>query len=139
MQDDNVKVTCAGVDHPPIKMALAYRFDTANRSVVFSGGTRKTDTLIALVKAADVLVCEGQYLLELKDLPPGRPAANLQLRSTTAFKSAGAAALSAHPYRFHIRSRTSGQGQSRRFDDVRDVSASPSAAAEPVYHGEPAR
>jgi hypothetical protein len=35
MQDDNVKVTCALVDHPPIKMALAYRFDTANRSVVF--------------------------------------------------------------------------------------------------------
>lgn len=30
-------------------------------------------------------------------------------------------------------------GQSRRFDDVRDVSASPSAAAEPVHHGEPAR
>jgi len=33
----------------------------------------------------------------------------------------------------------SGWGQSRRFDDVRDVSASPSAAAEPVHHGEPAR
>jgi hypothetical protein len=68
MQDDNVKVTCAGVDHPPIKMALAYRFDTANRPVVFSGGTRKTDSLNALVKAADILVCEGQYLPGIRGL-----------------------------------------------------------------------
>src|SRR6266700_2175383 len=36
MQDGNVKVTCALVDHPPIPVALSYRFDTPNRSVVFS-------------------------------------------------------------------------------------------------------
>ena len=29
MQDDNVKVTAALVDHPPIEKAFAYRFDTA--------------------------------------------------------------------------------------------------------------
>lgn len=68
MQDDNVKVTCALVDHPPIKMALAYRFDTANRSVVFLRQYPKTDSLIALAKAADVLVCEGQFLPGIRGL-----------------------------------------------------------------------
>jgi ribonuclease BN (tRNA processing enzyme) len=62
MQDDNVKVTCVLADHPPLPVALSYRFDTADRSVVFSGDTRKTDALINLAKGADVFVCEAQYL-----------------------------------------------------------------------------
>ena len=68
MEDGNVKVTCALVDHPPIKIAFAYRFDTANRSIVFSGDTRKTDSLIQLARGADVLVCEGQYLPGIRGL-----------------------------------------------------------------------
>ncbi|MCK1537597.1 MULTISPECIES: MBL fold metallo-hydrolase [unclassified Bradyrhizobium] len=62
MQDDNVKVSCVLADHPPIPVALSYRFDTADRSIVFSGDTRKTDALINLAKGADVFVCEAQYL-----------------------------------------------------------------------------
>jgi ribonuclease BN (tRNA processing enzyme) len=62
MQDLNVKVTCVLADHPPLPVALSYRFDTADRSVVFSGDTRKTDALINLAKGADVFVCEAQYL-----------------------------------------------------------------------------
>jgi ribonuclease BN (tRNA processing enzyme) len=68
MEDRNVKVTCALVDHPPIKTAFAYRFDTPGRSIVFSGDTRKTDSLIQLAKGADVLVCEGQYLPGIRGL-----------------------------------------------------------------------
>jgi ribonuclease BN (tRNA processing enzyme) len=68
MQDDNVKVTCALVDHPPIKIAFAYRFDTPDRSIVFSGDTRKCDALIKLAEDADVLVCEGQYLPGIRGL-----------------------------------------------------------------------
>lgn len=68
MQDENVTVTCALVDHPPIKVALAYRFDTPRRSIVFSGDTRKTESLIRLAKSADVLVCEGQYLPGIRGL-----------------------------------------------------------------------
>src|SRR5436189_2209739 len=37
MQDENVRVTCALVDHPPVVPAFAYRFDTAERSIVFPG------------------------------------------------------------------------------------------------------
>lgn len=68
MQDENVKVTCALVDHPPIKLAFAYRFETAARRVVFSGDTRKVPALIDLAKDADVLVCEAQYLPGIRGL-----------------------------------------------------------------------
>jgi ribonuclease BN (tRNA processing enzyme) len=62
MQDENVKVSCVLADHPPIAVALSYRFDTPDRSVVFSGDTRKTEALVNLAKGADVFVCEAQYL-----------------------------------------------------------------------------
>ena len=68
MQDDNVKVTCALADHPPLPVALSYRVDTADRSVVFSGDTRKTHALIDLAKGADVFVCEAQYLPGIKEV-----------------------------------------------------------------------
>lgn len=58
MQDDNVKVTAALVPHPPIAHAFAYRFDTADRSIVISGDTARSDALIALATGADVLVHE---------------------------------------------------------------------------------
>lgn len=38
MQDENVKVTCAFVHHPPIP-AFGFRFDTADRSITISGDT----------------------------------------------------------------------------------------------------
>jgi ribonuclease BN (tRNA processing enzyme) len=58
LQDEQVKVTSAIVPHPMIKAALAYRFDTADRSIVISGDTAKSDALIALAKSADTLVHE---------------------------------------------------------------------------------
>ena len=62
MQDDNVKVTAALVDHPPIKQAFAYRFDTPDRSIVISGDTAMSKNLIALAKGADVLVHEALWV-----------------------------------------------------------------------------
>jgi ribonuclease BN (tRNA processing enzyme) len=58
MQDDNVKVTAALVNHPPVVPSFAYRFDTKDRSVVFSGDTTPCESLIELAKGADVLVHE---------------------------------------------------------------------------------
>jgi ribonuclease BN (tRNA processing enzyme) len=68
MQDQNVKVTCVLADHPPLPVALSYRFDTSDRSVVFSGDTRKTDALVNLAKGADVFVCEAQYLPGIREV-----------------------------------------------------------------------
>lgn len=58
MQDDRVRVTAALVPHPPIEHAFAYRFDTADRSIVVSGDTARSDALIKLAQGADVLVHE---------------------------------------------------------------------------------
>jgi ribonuclease BN (tRNA processing enzyme) len=62
MQNDDVKVTSAGVIHPPIKHAYGFRFDTKDRSIVISGDTNYAPGLIALAKGADVLVHEILYL-----------------------------------------------------------------------------
>jgi len=68
MQDDNVKVTAALVDHPPVKPAFAYRFDCPDRSIVISGDTRPSQNLIKLAQGADVLVHEVMYLPALEQL-----------------------------------------------------------------------
>ena len=61
LEDDNVRVTAALVDHPPVVPSFAYRFDSADRSIVISGDTRPSDNLIALARDADVLVHEVYY------------------------------------------------------------------------------
>jgi ribonuclease BN (tRNA processing enzyme) len=62
MQDENVSVTAALVDHPPVVPAFAYRFDAADRSIVISGDTARSDNLIRLARGADVLVHEALYM-----------------------------------------------------------------------------
>jgi ribonuclease BN (tRNA processing enzyme) len=59
LQDKNVKVTAALVNHPPMRHAFAYRVDAADRSIVVSGDTTPSDNLIALARGADVLVHEA--------------------------------------------------------------------------------
>jgi ribonuclease BN (tRNA processing enzyme) len=55
--DDGVlRVTTVPVTHGHAVPALAYRFDTACGSVVFSGDTTVNDDLIALAQGADILV-----------------------------------------------------------------------------------
>jgi ribonuclease BN (tRNA processing enzyme) len=54
--DGAVRVTAVAVTHGRAVPALAYRFDTADGSVVFSGDTSVNDDLIALAQGADILV-----------------------------------------------------------------------------------
>jgi ribonuclease BN (tRNA processing enzyme) len=58
METENVKVTAAVVNHPPVEPSFAYRFDTSDRSIVFSGDTTPCESLIKLSQGADVLVHE---------------------------------------------------------------------------------
>jgi ribonuclease Z len=53
-----VKVTAFAVDHSPVVPAYGYRVDYAGRSVVFSGDTRYSPSLIAASAGADVVVHE---------------------------------------------------------------------------------
>jgi ribonuclease BN (tRNA processing enzyme) len=57
-KDERVRVTAALNEHPPIAHSFAYRFDTADRSIVISGDTRYTEKVVHLAKGADVLVHE---------------------------------------------------------------------------------
>ena len=55
-EDSVVRITAVAVTHGRAVPALAYRFDTADGSVVFSGDTTVNDDLIALAQEADILV-----------------------------------------------------------------------------------
>ena len=73
MQDDNVKVTAALVEHPPVEPAFAYRFDCPDRSIVISGDTRPSQNLVKLAQGADVLVHEVMHLPSLEQLIATEP------------------------------------------------------------------
>ena len=68
LQDENVTVTAALVDHPPVTPAFAYRFDCPDRSIVISGDTRPSPNLVRLAHGADVLVHEVMYLPGIEGL-----------------------------------------------------------------------
>jgi ribonuclease Z len=56
---DGLRVTMFRVDHDPVRPAVGYRFDYKGRSVVVSGDTRKSASVIAHAKGADLLVHEA--------------------------------------------------------------------------------
>jgi ribonuclease BN (tRNA processing enzyme) len=56
MEDGEVRVSAIAVTHGHVMPALAYRFDTADGSVVFSGDTTVNADLITFAREADILV-----------------------------------------------------------------------------------
>ena len=94
MRDDRVRVTCAEVQHPMVPLALAYRFDCPDRSIVISGDTRSSDALIALARGADILVHEALYV----PAAPGAPGSALRrhiMASHTSVEDVGRIATAA--------------------------------------------
>lgn len=57
-EDERVRVQAFAVDHGRTWLALGYRFDTADRSVVVSGDTAPDERLLAPWEGCDVLVHE---------------------------------------------------------------------------------
>lgn len=72
-EDENVRVTSALVEHPPLETALAYRIDTPDRSIVVSGDTARSQNLIDLARGADVLVHECIDVDALERMIAGEP------------------------------------------------------------------
>lgn len=73
-EDDRVLVSSIENTHFPEwakeqmpHRALSYRFDTEDRSVVFSGDTTYSENLITLATGADVLVCEAMEIPKTKE------------------------------------------------------------------------
>ncbi|MEI6874131.1 MAG: ribonuclease Z [Spirochaetota bacterium] len=56
---DGVKITAFTVDHRPVTPAVGYRFDYKGRSLVISGDTRYSASLVEAAKGADILFCEA--------------------------------------------------------------------------------
>jgi ribonuclease BN (tRNA processing enzyme) len=57
-EDEKVKVTATLVDHSPCWPAFAFRFDTDDGSITFSGDTGPNQNLIKMAKDTDLLVHE---------------------------------------------------------------------------------
>jgi ribonuclease BN (tRNA processing enzyme) len=55
-EDGTVRITTIPVSHGRAIPSLAYRFDTADGSVVFSGDTTVNEDLITLAQDADILI-----------------------------------------------------------------------------------
>ncbi|MBX9395324.1 MBL fold metallo-hydrolase [Streptomyces sp. TRM72054] len=74
MRDERVRVTAVLVEHPPVYPSFAYRFDTADGSVVFSGDTAPCGNVARLARGADILVHEVMDLdtLALGGLNPAQ-------------------------------------------------------------------
>ena len=64
--DGDVRVSAARVMHGHAAPAFAYRFETADGSVVFSGDTTVSERLIELAQGADILVHQVADLGYLK-------------------------------------------------------------------------
>jgi ribonuclease BN (tRNA processing enzyme) len=79
--DGNVRVTAAQVPHPPLDLALAYRFDTSDRSIVISGDTRESEALVSLAADADVLVHEVMLEYRVRELVKNLPRSEELARS----------------------------------------------------------
>jgi ribonuclease Z len=60
LDEGGLRITAFQVHHDPVKPAYGYRFDYKGRSVVVSGDTAKSDSLIAAAQGADVLFHEAQ-------------------------------------------------------------------------------
>ncbi|CAB3803704.1 Ribonuclease BN [Paraburkholderia caffeinitolerans] len=58
-RDENVLVSAILVNHRPMFPAFAFRFESADGVIVFSGDTTKCDNLVELAKGADILVHEA--------------------------------------------------------------------------------
>jgi len=60
LDENGLKITAFPVKHDPIVPAVGYRFDYQGRSVVISGDTAYSDSLVAAAKGVDVLIHEAQ-------------------------------------------------------------------------------
>ncbi len=59
-EQESLTITAFPVRHDPVRPAYGYRFDYRGRSVVISGDTAKSPSLIAAAQGADLLIHEAQ-------------------------------------------------------------------------------
>ena len=62
VEEDGLRITAFEVSHPPIEPALGYRFDYGGRSLVISGDSLVTDTIIEISDGADLVLHDAMAL-----------------------------------------------------------------------------
>jgi ribonuclease BN (tRNA processing enzyme) len=98
-QDAHVKVSALLVDHWTVKPALAFRFETASRIIVFSGDTTYFPPLAEFSRGADMLVHEALYMPAVEQGLGSRGAPNMHehiVRSHTTTEDIGRIAKAAN-------------------------------------------
>jgi ribonuclease BN (tRNA processing enzyme) len=122
MEDENVSVTSALVEHPPVEPSFAFRFDTADRSIVISGDTNYSESLIELAQGADVLVHEALYEPGVEELvanvPNGDTLYEHIVNSHTTAEDAGTVAKEAGVRTLVLSHFVPGSGSAAPSDDV---------------------
>lgn len=73
LRDDRVGVTAARIGPASASPAFAYRFDMADRSIVFAAAAKPAEALIVLARGADVLVHPAYFPAAIERIV-GRPA-----------------------------------------------------------------
>jgi ribonuclease BN (tRNA processing enzyme) len=94
--NEKVRVRCVRADHYHV-VDYAWRFDTPDRSFVFSGDTRPSEALIELARGADVLVHEAMLPSALAAITDGNAPRLMDhlLRSHTTTEELGRVAAAA--------------------------------------------
>jgi ribonuclease BN (tRNA processing enzyme) len=69
-RDGNVKVTAFAVKHGSWKHAFGYRFDTPDRSIVLSGDTAPSESIVDHCNGCDVLMHEAYTHLGYQESDP---------------------------------------------------------------------
>jgi len=69
--EDGLKITMFNVNHEPVVPAVGYRFDYEGKSIVVSGDTKKSDSLIAAAQDCDLLIHEAMNATVLNRALPG--------------------------------------------------------------------
>jgi ribonuclease Z len=59
LEEDGLRVTAFSVDHQPVTPAFGYRFDYNGRSVVISGDTEKSESVVRHARDVDLLLHEA--------------------------------------------------------------------------------
>lgn len=82
--DGEVRITAFAVEHPPVKPAFGYRFDSHGQAIVVSGDTRPNANLIRYAKGADILVQEAYLPEHFEQVDTPEVAARLKAYHTSA-------------------------------------------------------
>ncbi|MFM8302483.1 MAG: MBL fold metallo-hydrolase [Gemmatimonadota bacterium] len=82
-EDGNVTVTAFAVPHGDWEVAFGYRFQSIDRSIVISGDTRASDTVVEACRGCDLLVHEVYSAERFRTRPPAWQAYHAKAHTST--------------------------------------------------------